>query len=168
MVAFGILETVLLALGIEVPAGRLEVGAFAFGNLMEVNGMDSGREIVEFDLEGNARSLIPQDHITDRFALSIFEFDFGLGRAVGWKSEQREEQSEGETGKTFHGFEPPGSGNYNQFSAPVPARGGAVAAQFEGHSREGNEGSTYESLPWGDGRVVHKNVEYTARKFQKS
>src|SRR6202140_2963705 len=114
--AFGILKTVVLARGIEVPAGRLEVGAFAFGDLMEVDGMHSGREIVEFDLEGDARSLIPEDDITDRFALSIFEFDFGLGRATGWKSEQCEKQSEGETGKTFHGFEPPGSGNYNQFA----------------------------------------------------
>ena len=99
---------------------------------MEVDGMHSGREIVEFDLEGDAGSLIPEDDITDRFALSIFKFDFGLGRAAGWKSEQREEQTEGETGKTFHGFEPPGSTNYNQSSDAGSSDVQAIAAQFEG------------------------------------
>src|ERR1700686_1361271 len=146
MVALRTLETVLFVLWIEVSTGRFEVGAFAFGNLMEVDGMYSWREIVELEFECDAGSLIPEDDVADRFALSIFEFDFGLGRAAGWKSEQREEQSEGKTGKTFHGFEPPGSGNYNQSSDAGSSDGRAVAAQFKGHSREGREVSTYESL----------------------
>ncbi len=104
VVALGIIETVLLAVGIEVPAGGFEVGAFALGNLMEVDGMFSGGEIVESELQGDARSLIPQDDITDVFALSVFEFDFSLGRAPGWEGSQREEQGEGERGKAFHRF----------------------------------------------------------------
>ncbi len=91
MVAVGIIETVLLAIGIEVSTGGFEVGAFALGDLMEVDGMFSGREIVEFELEGDARSLIPEDDVTDVFALSVFEFDFGLGCAPGWEGNQREE-----------------------------------------------------------------------------
>src|ERR1700692_4328964 len=85
VVAGGIVETVLLALGIEVSTGGFEVGAFAFGNLMEVNGVLSGGEIVEFELERDARSLIPEDDVTDIFALSVFEFDFSLGRDLGWE-----------------------------------------------------------------------------------
>ena len=59
MVAIGIIEPVLLVLGIEVPARRFEVGAFALGNLMKVDGVLSGREVVQVELERNARALIP-------------------------------------------------------------------------------------------------------------
>ena len=65
--AFGILEAVFLALGIEVATRRLEVRPFTFGNLMEVNGMLSGRQIVEFELKRDARSLIPNDDVADGF-----------------------------------------------------------------------------------------------------
>ena len=50
---------------------------------MEVNGMLSGGEIVEFELERDSRALIPDDDVADGFALSIFQFGFGLGRAGG-------------------------------------------------------------------------------------
>src|ERR1700722_3241766 len=91
VVTVAIIETVLLAIGIEVSTGGFEVGAFALRDLMKVDGVFSGREIVEFELERDARSLIPQDDITDVFALSIFEFDFGFGYAPGWEGNQREE-----------------------------------------------------------------------------
>jgi hypothetical protein len=104
VVAIGIIKTMLIAIGIEVSTRRLEVGAFALGDLMEVDRVLSGREIVEFELEGNAWSLIPQDDIADVFALSVFEFDFSFGRAPGWEGSQREEQYEGERDKALHGF----------------------------------------------------------------
>ncbi len=105
MVAVGTIEPVLLALGIEVSARRFEVGPLAFRNRMEVDGMLSGSQIVEFEFEGDARSLIPDKDISNGFSLSIFEFDFGLGRAPGRQGNQREEQSEGERGKVFHRFD---------------------------------------------------------------
>jgi hypothetical protein len=116
VVAVGIIETVLLAVGIEVSTGRFEVRSFALGDLMEVDGMFSGREIVQFELECDARSLIPDEDVADGFALSIFKFDFGLGRALGGEGSQREEQSERERGKGFHGFGASGQQNYNQFA----------------------------------------------------
>jgi hypothetical protein len=105
MMAFGIFETMLLGLGIEVSTGRFKVRPFALGNLMEVDGMYSWREIVEFDFESHARSLIPNDDLADRFALPIFQFNFGFGRALGCEGNQQEEQSEGERGGGFHRFE---------------------------------------------------------------
>ena len=109
VVAVGIIETVLLAIGIEMSAGRFEVGALALGDLMEVDGMLSWGEIVEMKFESDSRSLIPEDNVADDFTLSIFEFHVSLGRAAGWEGNQREGQSEGETGKAFHRFDPPAS-----------------------------------------------------------
>jgi hypothetical protein len=91
---------------------------------MEVDGMYSGREVVEFEFERDARPLIPKTDITDRFALSIFEFDFGLGRASGLEGNEREEQSEGESNKAFHEFKPPGSRNY------IPIRGWRIVPNW--------------------------------------
>ena len=50
VVAIGIVESVLLALGIEMPSGGLEVGAIALGRLMKVDGVLAGREIVKMKL----------------------------------------------------------------------------------------------------------------------
>src|SRR5579864_8964455 len=81
---------------------------------MEVDGVLSWREIVEFDFESNARSLIPNDNVADRFALRIFQFDFSFGRARGCEGNQRDEHSEDRISNGFHGFDPPGSTNYSQ------------------------------------------------------
>src|ERR1700756_3675598 len=51
VMSFGIVETMLLALGVEMPPGRLEVGPFAFRSLVEVDGVFSRREIVQLQLE---------------------------------------------------------------------------------------------------------------------
>ena len=96
VVAVGTIEPVLLAVGIEMSTGRFEVGALALGDLMEMDGMFSGREIVEFELERDARPLIPDDDFADGFALSIFEFNFGLGRAGVGRATSAREQSEGD------------------------------------------------------------------------
>ena len=83
MVAVRTIETVLLAFGIEMPAGRFEVGALALRDLMKVDGMFPWGEIVEVKFEADTGSLIPDDDIADGFALSVFEFDFGFGCAPG-------------------------------------------------------------------------------------
>ena len=50
VVAIGIVESVLLALGIEMPAGGLEVGAIALGRLMKVDSVLARRKIVKLEL----------------------------------------------------------------------------------------------------------------------
>ena len=57
VMAFGILESVLLAVGVEVRARGFEVGGIALGVLVEVDAVFAGREIVELELEAYARSL---------------------------------------------------------------------------------------------------------------
>ncbi len=54
VVAFRIVESVLLAIRIEMRAGGFEVWRIALGTLMEVDGVLAGRQIVEMKLEGNA------------------------------------------------------------------------------------------------------------------
>jgi hypothetical protein len=51
VVAFGILQPVLLALGIKVRAGRLEIGGIALGVLMDVDAVLAGWKIVQAELE---------------------------------------------------------------------------------------------------------------------
>jgi len=67
-----------------------------------------------------------------------------LGRAPRWEGNQREEQAE-RRGGVFHGIEPPGSRDCK----PIRRR-------------------QIVRLSPSMGCVVHKNVEYTAKKFQKS
>jgi hypothetical protein len=103
----------------------------------------SGCKVMQAELEGNTRALIPNRYATDIFALSIFKFNLGLGGARGWENYQREEQSWGEI-EGFHS-RPPGGRNYTQSRLPgLSGSGQTITA------------------------IVHKDVEYTARKFQKS
>ena len=53
--ALRIVEAVLLAGGIEVAPGGLEVGRIALRLLMEVDGMNSGRQTLEIELHFHAR-----------------------------------------------------------------------------------------------------------------
>ena len=81
VVPFRIFQAVLLVFGIEVRAGRFEVGGLALGVLMKVDGVLTGRQIMKSKLEADAGSLLPQGDRPDGFALSVLEFDFGLGGA---------------------------------------------------------------------------------------
>jgi len=78
VVAFGIVESMLFAFGIEMAAGRLEVGRIALGSLMKVNGVLAGRKIVKFKLEAGARSLLPEEHAAHTLALGVLKFDFSF------------------------------------------------------------------------------------------
>ena len=51
VVAFGTLQSVLLAVGIEMRAGRFEIGSVALGVLMEVDAVLAGWKIVQAKLE---------------------------------------------------------------------------------------------------------------------
>ena len=54
VVAFGILQAVLLAVWIKVWTGGLEVGTIAFGVLMEVNAVFARRQIMKLYIEYHA------------------------------------------------------------------------------------------------------------------
>ncbi len=79
VVAFGILQAVLLALGIEMRPRGLEVGSVALGVLMKMDGVLAGRKIVKVKLEAYARPVLRQEYGAHGFALSVLEFDFGFG-----------------------------------------------------------------------------------------
>jgi hypothetical protein len=95
MVAVGAVEAVLLPFWIEVSARRLEVRPFTLRNLMEVDGMLPGSQIMKVQIEFHARALIPYHDDANGFPLSIFEFDIGFSCAAGWKSHRRNTQSKG-------------------------------------------------------------------------
>jgi len=81
MMALGVLQAVLLAVGIEMRAGRLEVGGVAFGVLMEVNGVFAGGKIVQAKLQAYTWPLLPECDRPNGLALGVFDFDLGFGCA---------------------------------------------------------------------------------------
>src|SRR5579863_10231088 len=70
VMTFRILESMLLVVGIEMRACRLEVGRIALRVLVNVNSMHAGRQIVQVDLEAGSSFVIPDQDRADRFALS--------------------------------------------------------------------------------------------------
>jgi len=110
VVAFGIIESVLLALRIEMRTGGFEIGRIALGVLMEVDGVLAGRQVVEMEFEFNARSVIPEDHPADALALGVLEFDYGFGGAG-----EREKNHGGQGGDCGEGYGLH-AGNYNEFA----------------------------------------------------
>jgi len=81
VVAFRTLESMLFAVGIEVRAGRLEIGSIAFWVLMKVDGVLAKRKIVQLQLEGDTGSFWRKGDGADVFPLGILELDFGFGGA---------------------------------------------------------------------------------------
>jgi hypothetical protein len=86
VVAVGIIEPVFLTLWIEVSTRRFEVGAFALGDLVKVDGVLSGREIVKVEFDSDTRSFLPKGGSAYALPLGIhefnFPFNFGLGGAA--------------------------------------------------------------------------------------
>jgi hypothetical protein len=93
VVAFGIIESVLLAFWIEMRSGRFEVGSVALGVLVEVDGVLAGRQIVKHQLEADARGVRHNDDRSDVFALSVLKVDFGFGCAGKSAKHQSDERS---------------------------------------------------------------------------
>lgn len=128
VVAFRIIESVLLAFGIEMWAGGLEIRRFALRLLMEMDGVLAGRKIVEMQLEGDGRSVLRDENAAYIFALGVFEFDFGFGGAGKRGGNQNGDEEEP---WIFH--------------AEIIAK---------------------RAAPCTNGLcLIHKNVEYTAKKF---
>ena len=102
VMAFGILQAVLLGFGIEMRAGRFEVGGTALGVLMNVDGVLAGRKIMKAELYADTWSLLPQGDCADGFALSVLEFDFGLGGAGESGDGQNRGKGNERKSKVFH------------------------------------------------------------------
>ena len=81
VVAFGILQAVLLTFRIEMRAGGLEIGGVALGILMKVDSMLAGRKIVKVQLERDALSVLRHDDGACGLTVGVFDCDFGLGCA---------------------------------------------------------------------------------------
>jgi hypothetical protein len=79
--AFGVLQAVLLGVGIEMRARGFEVGSIALGVLMEVDGVLTGRKIVKVKLETDSGSLLPEHDGAYVLALGVLDCDFGFGCA---------------------------------------------------------------------------------------
>ena len=59
VMAFGILQAVLLAVRIEMRAGRFEVGGIALGSLMEMDGVLARSKAMKVKLESDAWAFLP-------------------------------------------------------------------------------------------------------------
>ena len=81
VMAFGIVESVLLAVGIEMRARGLEVWTIAFGILMKVDRVFAGREIMKVQLDDYTRSVWRQDDRAYGLAISVLHLDLGFSRA---------------------------------------------------------------------------------------
>ena len=81
VMAFGVLQAVLLGVGIEMRARGFEVGSIALGVLMEVDGVLTGRKIVKVKLETDSGSLLPEHDGAYVLALGVLDCDFGFGCA---------------------------------------------------------------------------------------
>ena len=86
VVAIGILQAVLLSIGIEVRARGLEVRTIALGVLMKVNAVFARRQVVQIEVKRYPRAFFAGSALRycDRahaFALGIFHLDHSFGRA---------------------------------------------------------------------------------------
>ena len=63
------------AVGIEVRTGRLEVGPFAFGELVDVEGVFAGRKVFDVELDANAVRSLGEGGAADDLILSVFDFN---------------------------------------------------------------------------------------------
>lgn len=117
--AFGILQSVLFAVRVEVWASGFEIGRIALGVLVDVDAVFAGREVVKPELEAYARSLRRHDDRAYGFTLRVLEFDYGFGGA-GKRGEGQDcgEGDEGES-KMFHAGDYSESRTNSLASAPL-------------------------------------------------
>jgi hypothetical protein len=106
MVAHGVLEAVLLAVGVEVASGGLEVRRFAERLLVDVDGVLAHGEVLEVDLDGELVIFAGSEGGgAGVFAVGGLE---GNGEsAFGWFRESgngEEADNEGCNGKTHRAF----------------------------------------------------------------
>ena len=70
-----VVKAMLLALGVEVRPGRLEIWRFARRILMEVSDMFSGRKALQIQRDFDARALVHDRSGSDRLTLGVFNID---------------------------------------------------------------------------------------------
>ena len=79
VVAFRILQAMLLVVGIEMASCGFEVGGVALRVLMEVDGMFAGRQVLEVDLHFYSRSGFLNRSGAHNLSSSVLELNHGLG-----------------------------------------------------------------------------------------
>src|SRR5580700_882457 len=96
--AIGAVQSVLLAVGVEVRTRGFEIGSIALGVLVDVDTVVAGREVVKLELEGDTRSFRHHDDRAYGFALRVLEFDHGFGGAG--KGSDGQDDGEGDEGES--------------------------------------------------------------------
>jgi len=81
VMAFGILQAVLLACRIEMRAGGFKVRRFTLGILVNMDRVLARRQVVESQVEADASLAARYNAGADDLAFRIFEFDLGFGGA---------------------------------------------------------------------------------------
>src|ERR1700694_3948317 len=76
MVAFGILQSILLAIGIEMGSRGLEVRGIALRVLMKVDGVYAGGQILEIEIHSDSGGGFPQNRSTHSLALGILKVNY--------------------------------------------------------------------------------------------
>src|SRR5207247_4804404 len=92
VVAFGILQSVLFIIGIEMRAGRLEIGWIALRILVDVDGMFSRWQIVQVEPDHHALFALIHNRRTYALALRVLQFDRNFGSAGERYSDNRKSE----------------------------------------------------------------------------
>ena len=93
VVAFRIIESVLLAFRIEMGTGRFKIRGIALGVLMKVDSVFAGRQIVKHEFEADARTVWHDDDRSYILALGVLDVDLGFGCAGKSENHQRDNRS---------------------------------------------------------------------------
>ena len=101
MMTFGILQAVLLVVRIEMRAGRFEIWRVTLWILVDVDGVLSGRQIVQVELHDHAIALV-HERGTYALALSVFQFDHNLRSARQRQSKDGDKQHGEKRSMDFH------------------------------------------------------------------
>src|SRR5262249_27433511 len=109
VVALGIVEAVFLAFGIEMSARGFEIGTFTFRQLMEMDGMFPGRQVVKMEIDGDTGALVPENDVAHWVAPAVFYVDPGLGPKQ--RGRDQNEQQPACPRETPHDAPPPASPN---------------------------------------------------------
>lgn len=94
VVAFGIFEAMFLVSGIEVSAGRFEIGAIALANSVEMDGVLPRRQVVEMKLDFDPRTFLRQRRHTQAFSLTILQFNLMLKLIFGGAGRRQRERKQ--------------------------------------------------------------------------
>ncbi len=89
-------------------AGGLEIGRLAFGELMNVNGMVAGREVLKIEFDANALGGGRKSSGADILALNVLEFDgdgfYGVRMGLPCRGNEGGEEKQGNREDLSHEF----------------------------------------------------------------